>query len=327
MIKIKVCDLAPRGACSYYRGIGPLSKLRHLRPDIQVEYLEAVSWATLSDCDILFLMRPVENTYIETLELAKSFGVPVWVDFDDILHEIPKDNPGYEYFTKKSILENLEYAIKSADIVSFSTIELYDYYKFLKPDAVIIPNAFNNYNYKLAEKPAENKYISWRGSNTHRKDLLSQKEGMVNISVKFSDWQFAFIGGDPLWYMTEDVKNSSGIAEMEISRFNRFLINLSPAIHIVPLVDSIFNRGKSNISYLEGTSVGAACLCPSLPEFEVPGAVNYTDNFEYLLEKLIKSKSFRAENWEKSLTYIKENLMLSEINQLRLNLIEKVLNK
>jgi hypothetical protein len=325
MIKIKICDVAPRGACSYYRGIGPLSKLRHINPEIQIEYLEAVSWTALADCDILYLVRPVENNYIETIELARSFGVPVWVDFDDNLHLVPADNPGHEYFSQEHILKNITYAITAADIVTFSTPAIKEFYQKLRPDSIVIPNAFNDYNYKLATAPNDTKIISWRGSNTHRNDLLSVKDDMVQVANSHPDWQWVFIGGDPLWYITEAIKNSSGMKEMEIVRYNRFMINLKPSIHITPLLCNDFNHGKSNISFLEAVFVGAAALAPEIPEFLVPGCVNYRENFSYLLEKLIKSKSYRKEQWEKSLTYIKENLMLSQINQKRIKIIDEVL--
>ena len=325
MIKIKICDLAPIGACSYYRGIGPLSKLRELNPEIQIEYLSGVAWFSLADCDILFFVRPTEKTYIEAMELARSYGVPVWVDYDDCLHLVPEDNPGSDYFKQEYLLKNIEYALKVADIVTFSTSFLKEYYKDIRPDSIVIPNAFNDYNYPLAIAPNDTEIISWRGSNTHRLDLLSQKQAMIETAAAFPDWKWVFIGGDPLWYITDDIKNSHGIKEMEIVRYNRFMMNLRPSIHITPLLSSDFNTAKSNIAFIEAVSAGSVCLGADLPEFRVPGCINYTDNFSYLLSKLIKSKSFRRENWEKSLTYIQDNLMLSQINQKRIKIIEEVL--
>lgn len=325
MIKIKVCDVAPRSACSYYRGIGPLQKLKHINPEISVEYIEKVSWSELNNCDILFLMRSVESNYIEALELAQSFGVPVWIDYDDCLHEIPADNPSYEYYTQKHIIENIDRSIKYADIITFSTVALKEYYNKVRPDSIVIENAFNDYNYQLTEDYNDTKIISWRGSNTHRKDLLSKKDEMINVGNRFPDWYWSFIGCTP-WYITDYIKNSEVMENIEIIRYNRLMLNLKPALHIIPLVDSVFNRSKSNIAWMEGVASGAACLCPSLPEFVKPGAVNYTDNnFEYLFEKLLKSRQLRSENFELSREYIRNNLLLSQINLKRLNIIEGLL--
>ena len=136
MIKIKVCDVAPKGACSYYRGLGVLSKLYKIRPDISVEYIDSMSWNKLIDCDILYLVRPVENNYIESMTAAKNFGVKVWIDFDDCLPEITADNPAYDYFTQEHIVKNMEYAIKNADIVTVSTDHIKQYFKNLNPNFI-----------------------------------------------------------------------------------------------------------------------------------------------------------------------------------------------
>jgi len=323
MIKIKICDVAPKGACSYYRGWGVLSKLRKIRPDIDVEFIDSMNWNYLSDCDILYFLRPVGDNYIESLDMAKDFGIKVWSDFDDLFPELPEDNPGYAYFSQKRILDNVEYSIKNSDIVTVSTETIKNYYKHINPDIIVIENAFNDYNYKLIKKDITSKRISWRGSSTHRRDLLSCKDGMEYASINNPDWDWIFIGSD-VWFISEDIINSAVInSELELIKYNKLLSEITPAIHIVPLINSVFNSAKSNISWIEGTYAGACCIAPNLPEFNKPGCVNYKDNFQYLLEKAIKSKSFRQENYLQSLDYIQENLLLSKINQKRIQIIEE----
>ena len=324
MIKIKICDLAPRSACSYYRSLGPLSKLNKINPEISVEYLEAVSWTALSDADILFLARPVSPEYIEAIELAQSFGVKVWSDFDDALDVLPDDNPGKPYFCSDQIVKNLKIAIKHSEIVTVSTQALKDLYSPLNPYIHVVENAFNDYNYPFKKRENKSNYISWRGSATHRNDLLSIRNSLKEIAEKNKEWFFAWIGGGDLWYLSTG-ENTVFFGEVEIVRYNRLLYNLQPAIHISPLMDTPFNRCKSNISWLESTWAGAPCLAPKIPEFEKPGCVNYTDNFGYLLEKLIKSRTFRQENYLQSFEYIKNNLLLSQINKKRIEIIEDTL--
>jgi hypothetical protein len=323
LIKIKIYDVAPKGACSFYRGWGVLSKLHKLRSDIIVEFETGISWNHLIDCDILYLVRPVENNYIESIEMAKNFGVIVWSDFDDLLPEIPEDNPSYNYFTSETILKNVETAIKNSDIVTVSSELIKEYYKKINPDIIVIENAFNDYNLKFEKRTNEKKRIMWRGSDTHRKDLLSCKDGMISINSKYPDWNWVFIGSNP-WYITDEIKNSIIVSELELIKYNKFIKDIAPAITIIPLVDNLFNRAKSNCSWIEGTYAGSCCIAPDLPEFQKDGCINYDNNFEYLLEKTIKSKSFRQENYNKSFEYIHDNLLLSKINQKRIQIIEKV---
>jgi hypothetical protein len=326
MIKIKVCDVAPNGACSYYRGLGVLSKLSKIRSDVRVEYIDGISWKSLVDTDILFLVRPVENNYIEAMIAAKNFGVKVWIDYDDCLPEIPADNPSYTYFTDKRILNNVDFALKNADIVTVSTDHIKKYFKDINPNIIVIENAFNNYNYRFEKRENNTKRITWRGSSTHRNDLLSCKENMTNIAHNNPEWDWVFIGGQP-WYITESISNCITAEEMELIKYHKFLSDITPAIHLIPLVNSPFNHSKSNISWIEGTWSGACCIAPNFEEFDKSGCLNYKDSygFKYLFEKAINSRTFRQENYEKSFEYIRDNLMLSQINQKRINIIEEVL--
>ena len=79
----------PQGACSYYRSIGAFSKIK----DIKFDLLEKGNWVNYSSIDILYMERPVLPSFIEGMRMAKSFNIPIWVDFDDDLFNVPKYNP------------------------------------------------------------------------------------------------------------------------------------------------------------------------------------------------------------------------------------------
>ncbi len=130
MIRIKVIDSAPESGCAFYRSIGPLSKLRHHRkkPNISVEYMSHCLWPVLSDADILFVSRPFDAAHVTAIKMAKDFGVPVWVDLDDNIHEMTKDNPFYRNLKANNTISNIEKSLTMADIVSVSTEQIADYY-------------------------------------------------------------------------------------------------------------------------------------------------------------------------------------------------------
>jgi hypothetical protein len=328
MIKIKICDVAPRGACSYYRSVGPFSKLHKINPEINVEYIESVSWHILADTDILFLARPYQDNYIESIELAKSFGIKTWIDFDDALTMLPEDNPGYSFFTNEIVSNNIKKAIEMADIITVSTEAIKTLYMDINPNILVIENAFNDYNYPFEFRENNTKYISWRGSNTHRRDLLSCRDDIISISKQFPDWLLNFIGGGgaaELWYIVDAIKNCLVITDVEIIKYNRLLFNLQPEIHLSPLLDTEFTRCKSNIAFIEATWAGAVCVAPTLPEFTKPGCLNYTDNFRYIFTKAIKSKTFRQEKYKEAFEFVRENLLLSNINNKRVNLIQDLI--
>lgn len=326
-MKISICEAAPQGACSYYRSIGPLTKLRHINPKIQTQILSTVTWNNLFDTDILFLARPDSQAFIEMAEIAKNLNIPVWVDWDDNIFKIPPYNPAYKHYKKKSTIKAIETCIELADTVTVSTQNLKEFYLTYNKNIVIIENAFNDYNYAFEKVSNQFNSIFWRGSNTHRQDLLSVAQQIFGLSKKYKEWTWVFVGGDP-WYITDNIKNIFILNEIDVITYNKFLKDNKSAITQVPLLVNEFNESKSNIAWIEGTSAGSAVIAPELPEFQKPGIINYAEkngSYEYYMEKLIKSKEYRIKNYSKSFDYISENLMLSTINQKRIRVMENLL--
>lgn len=332
-MKIKICDPVPDGACCFYRSIGPLSKLSKLDPTISIEHMKNVAWHTISDADILFFERPQDQQYLEAIEMAKNFNIPVWIDFDDDLFSLEKDNPGYQYYSKEKTQNIISKCIKLADVVTVTTESIKDAFSHLNKNIVVIENALNNYNLPLKKIKNKFKVISWRGSNTHRKDLLSCSESMFKIAKAYEkEWSWVFIGGNasaPLWYITDRIKQHFNLKECDIVTYHKFLRDLKSSIQIVPLIVNKFNMSKSNIAWIEGVFTGASALAPKgLPEFARPGITNYNpeneESFGYNLEKLMKDERLREKNYLTSFDYIQENLLLSTVNKKRLEVIESL---
>ena len=339
MIRITICEPFPTGSCSYYRSLGPLYKLRKYNSNIEfsqlilAEYTEKIAWNVLANTDILFLQRPTDDTYIRSLELAKDMSVKVWVDFDDNFHEIPEDNPNYENFATEERRNNVTKSLELADIITFSTKALKEYYKDYYEKSYIIENCHNDYNYPFTKKEKSSNIISWRGSNTHKNDLMSCLQEMGNVAGKYKDWGWLFIGGgiDFVEYelkYRQKVEKFSNIQAKDITIYNKLFKKISSAVHICPLLFSLFNECKSNISWIEGTYFGSAVVAPKIHEFEKPGCVNYTESdgsFEYNLERLVKDENFRNKKYEESFEYIQNNLLLSDVNKKRLGIIDRLI--
>lgn len=325
-MKIGICEAAPLGACSYYRSIGPLSKLPKINPNIEIKILDQITWTTLFDIDLLFLARADSKDFYEMLEMAKNLGIPVWIDWDDNIFDIPEYNPAYKHYTKKSVQENVMKCVKYADIITVSTNHLKDFYSKHNKNIHVIENAFNDYNYKFEKVTDQFDSIFWRGSNTHEDDVSSVYPEMIALSKKHTEWAWVFVG-DIQRYLIKDITNKFNIKEIDIITYNKFLRDNKAAITQVPLEINDFNKSKSNIAWIEGTFSGSAVIAPDLEEFKKPGIINYsnTEKYQYYLEKLINSKDFRKRNYLESFNYIQENLMLSDINKKRIEIIEELI--
>ena len=329
MIKIKVCTQNPEGPCAYYRSIGVLSKLSKISDEhIIIETITNFDWHTLSDCDIVFFERPRDEALLNAMKFTKDFGIPIWSDVDDDFFNIPKYNPSYSHFIQPSVRNWVEQCLKLSDVVSVTTTDLKEKYSKYNKNIHIIENAVNNYNFPITSQPSENPIVNWRGSVTHRNDILSCFSSLVQLSQNNQNYRFNFIGND-LWYLEDKIYNLKIEQPLTQVPYFKYINQLQPQIQISPLEFNTFNVGKSNISWLEGIYSGAVCVGPDMNEWRKPGIETYKTQEEFYekVQILISDKKKRIKNFYESLDYINENLLLSKVNEKRLSLINTLLKR
>jgi len=317
-MKIKIVSSIPHGACSFYRSHGVFPKL-----NIETSGVQDIGWQILMDTDILFFERPDTPQYFEAGKIVKDLGVKLWVDFDDNLFCLPAHSPHASFYnraTQKTIMKN----VQLADIVTVATPAIAkEIATFYDKEITVVPNAHNDYNFPFEYNFSDKNIIIWRGSTTHRVDLLTYSKQIWDVANQ-SKWNWEFIGND-LWYITDNIQRKNIMPELNLSLYFRTIKRMNPAIYIVPLEFNNFNMAKSNCGWLEMTYAGAVTLAPNMPEWIRPGILNYdnADDFQDKLELLMSDADLRKVNYEKSFEYIKENLLLSTVNKKR----EQILNK
>jgi len=325
-MRVKAAVQYPHGACSYYRSLGVLKKLHKLNNNISVEHIKEIEWHMISDADVLYLERPASYEFHTAGQMAKDFNVPLWVDFDDNLFDLPKYNPGHKYFSQDTTKECIIKCIKLADVVTVTTPELQKVYSNYHNNVKVIENAFNDYNFKLPNEASKNESCLWRGSETHRNDLLGVAPQIFELANKYKKWGWCFVGNN-VWFMTDNINNHYQIDELPQLKFWKFIRKTNAGIQINPLAFNRFNVGKSNIAWIEGTFAGSCCIAPELPEWKRPGITLYDspNDFKDKLDNLIKDKKIREMNFKTSRKYIIDNLLLSDINKKRLNILEELI--
>jgi hypothetical protein len=322
MTKIKIFSSIPHGACSFYRS-APMLLLHKIDNVIyNSSFEDKIEWNYMVGTDCSFFERPEGMEIVTAMKKIKSMNIPIWSDYDDDMFNIPNYNPSYEHYLQKDIRESIIQCISLSDVVTVTTKSLRQ--KFLKynPSVFVIENAFNDYNYKLNKNNSDEKIINWRGSETHRRDILSYDLAMVAINKDYPEWMWTFIGKN-LNFITDKLRYVSHIDELPVSKYWEFISNISTAIQIVPLQFNKFNESKSNISWIEGVYTGACCLAPNMPEWNRPGILTYNNEEEFYwhLRQLIIDEDLRKENFNISREYIQKNLLLSNINKKRIQIL------
>lgn len=306
-----------KDATSFYRGIGPLSRLK----GVEIFEPSYITWCELVQSDVLFMQRPITPQHVQVAEMAESIGLRIWIDYDDDIFSIPKSNPGHEMFTESMRVNALK-LLKLSDVVTVSTDHLAEQLKKYAKRIVVVPNAWDETMFKM-EQPDNEDRIAWRGGRSHDEDLIAFQHAMSEVAYKHPNWNWRFFGGAPWfvenWFPRERCER---VQSQDIIRFYRELKRWQAKIHIVPLVDNPFNRSKSNIAWIEATMAGSVVLAPNWPEWVRPGIVNYSsaDDFADKLEWCMSGSMEMLVR--KSQNFISTELKLSKVNEKRLELIE-----
>lgn len=331
MIKILTHTPTKHDSTSFYRVHGVLHNLnRQMGGQLQiVPYGQGnYTWAELGGFDILFLHRPAHPVLLKMAEYCKKLGVKVWVDFDDNLFNLPPENRAYWNY-KDEVKKAMWATLQLADMVTVSTGALGDFFAEIGITAPIkvIHNALNDDWFTMSEVAnLDSNIIGWRGSETHLMDLAEYTAPMLEAIQANEQYTWHFMGHIPV-VLTRMVPAERMVftePEDPILYFKR-LKDVAPLLMHVPLSDNALNQSKSNIAWMEATYAGAVCVAPDWPEWRKPGVINYKDGAHYA--EILKNPMPPAElvhHWKQSKEYIEKNLLLSTVNEQRVELIKKL---
>ncbi len=337
MIHIQVVCPDPNDATSFYRGVGPMSRLRKLYPkEIHTRFITEMNWSTIVEADIVFMQRPFHSNHRSCASMVKGANIPLWIDYDDNLFGILSDNPVHGIYANPEVQQNVAQLCGMADIVTVSTSALHGVLSKYSQNVRVVPNALDDQicNSLLPRPVPDDNYIFWRGTNTHERDLRTIEQELIELSydAQLANWKFAFVGYNP-WWITEKMKPSQVLvsAGAPIVDYMRAIYDMQPRIMIVPLAKNTFNESKSNIAWIEGSYGGAATIAQDMDEFKMPGVLTYETPKEFVkcVKHLVEAHgqdpdALYVRNQE-SWNYIQQNLTLKLITERRRGIVSELL--
>lgn len=315
-------------ATSFYRGMGPWTEMRR-RSEFNMIYTDAVDWSILRLADFVFMQRPFTKEHKALAIMAKQWDIPLWVDYDDNLFAVPTDNPAHGLYSSDETQKAVAEITSLATVVTVSTEQLKRCLQIkeqpLNNRVYVVPNALPDFLVKRKAPFNFKKQINWRGSNTHMRDVFQFAPEISQVAQENPDTTFTFIGSNP-WALTDHMRPNQAIVvpPMGIGDYIEFMRVTNPSIQIVPLDDSIFNRCKSNIAWIEATLAGGVCIAPEWEEWVRPGVLTYrtTEDFKACMEFALTNPEKLAEQHEISWEYVQEHLVLSKVNEIRFQIMD-----
>jgi glycosyltransferase involved in cell wall biosynthesis len=295
----------------------------------------------MADADIVVFHRPERKERLEAARLLKKEGKKIVFDNDDTY----KDYGGFkfnEYMDKQMldkglsrINENIDTFIKEADLVTCSTEFLKEEYKKINPNVIVLPNCVDPFYF---DEPLRNESDIIRIGITGSVGVTSDIEPLKPIIEHYQNdprVRIVLLSMPPQTEneiykeLYKEEYNFWSKVNMEwhtyvpADEYYDYLNNLKLDMVIIPRYDSLFNRCKSNLKFLENSALQIPSICQAFSTGDSPYQQNKSDEpylllantFEEWIEKielLINDKKLRRELGEKAQKYVFDNYSIEK---------------
>lgn len=306
---------------AYYRVFAPFMELaKNPMYDVRVSTIlsqqDDVNWA-----DIVYFSRCVDRNIIAESKRAKAAGKKVMFETDDYMHGLPDHHPQKRNIENSRYLMDMDELCKICDVVTVSTDYLKKLYtaRYPKTRIEVLPNCvrLEDYDNAIKKKFQPDKlYLGWGGSSTHFEDLRVATSAIVDLINKYENLILLLINYSgmehhPYRDAFEGIPFERRIhvagTEPHLMYNNLGLIDIG----IAPLLDNEFNRGKSNVKFLEYSMCSAPMVATKLSPYQddanycVLVKNNFKDWYDGI-EKLIVREDKRTEIGRKANQWVRK---------------------
>jgi glycosyltransferase involved in cell wall biosynthesis len=266
-------------------------------PSIQYDIDAACAWA-----DVVVWMSLHSLAALELFrEMKRKHGKIFLTEIDDYVLSIPAKNQASEYFRPGS--DMVAYAVdqfRESDGLVVSTPYLGDLYKKFNKNIHVVENCIDTGLWHVSEENSSDAVkIGWMGGGTHEEDLEIVKDVVFEILEEHPNVSFHFLHGVPRFF--RDVPRiKADLGFKPVDKYPKWVMKAGFDIGIAPLEDNNFNRGKSNLRWLEYSAMGIPTVASPLPHFvqsieegKTGFIANTKDEWKTNLKNLIADKILR----------------------------------
>ena len=320
--------------CTRYRVLNKAEQLRKHGFAVKVVNLTDFQLSMAQNASHIIIYRsPISPELLRLCHLAKEYGKPVFFDIDDLvfdtvytdqlsytqgLNSVEKGNYDAGVRNYGYMLENCDGAITSTNQLQE---ELYKYQskvllnRNLASDDLIAISSQYIKDYSQTSDIVKIGYFS--GSISHNENFELIKPAIKQLLTKYSNVQLHIVG---ILDIPEDMKPfENQIVTHDYVDWDKLPALISEVdINLAPLVDSIFNRAKSEIKWIEAALVKVPTVASKIGAFSdavidgETGLLATDDQWFDKLEALVLSPELRQNLAESAYRAVLENCTLSK---------------
>ena len=320
--------------CTRYRVLNKAEQLRKHGFAVKVVNLSDFQLSMAQNASHIIIYRsPISPELLRLCHLAKEYGKPVFFDIDDLvfdtvftdqlsytqgLNSVEKGNYDAGVRNYGYMLENCDGAITSTNQLQE---ELFKYQskvllnRNLASDDLIAISSQYIKDYSQTSDIVKIGYFS--GSISHNENFELIKPAIKELLTKYSNVQLHIVG---ILDIPQDMKPfENQIVTHDYVDWDKLPALISEVdINLAPLVDSIFNRAKSEIKWIEAALVKVPTVASKIGAFSdavvdgETGLLATDEEWFDKLEALVLSPELRQKIADAAYRAVLENCTLSK---------------
>lgn len=322
------------GAIGWYRIVNPLKKLGAeimISPPISSTPQNALFFKSKGD---IWFCKLSDNEGVDNIYGAhKEFtGCKLIIDIDDYPGKVNEDHP--DYLDIEDRREMRERMLIVADHLVVTNEALKEAVKHLNPYITVIPNAIDPAIWEVKRKKKRKDgmvRIGWMSSGSHFADLPIINPVVDTILAKYPNVEIHYAG--MIWGSKKEGREYHHSGTSGYDHFPQFYADLDIDIAIAPLKDTLFNRCKSNIKWLEASMLEIPMVASDvLPYHDIKhGTTGYlatsTESWVKYLSLLIENPALRQKIGKEAKAEVLKNWTIDKFLPLYENLFKKITEK
>lgn len=314
---------------SYHRCILPLLLLPNTDVFITNNLLEE---HFEKGCDMFLYNRTLPDHAQPIIDkLKEQYGFKICVDVDDHW-ELDPHHVLFSHYQEVSFGKQQIKHITDADVVLTTHPRLADEIKVHNKNVHVLPNAIpHTGQFAIERKPYHLTRLFWQGSDTHKEDIALLKRPIDCLNLIASKIKMVMAGyaeDHDDWYqmvMDYTAQTKHQYKLIPYAHVNEYYKAYEEAdICLIPLLNSPFNKHKSNLKVLEAANLGLPVICsPVHPYLDLPvlyakGAGEWVNH----ITRLVKSKKRQKEAGAELKEYCDIHFDFHKINKERKQILE-----
>lgn len=260
--------------------------------------------ANCREADIVVMgMIHIQPGFATMCAIREQYGKPVVMEIDDNILSCPVYNPAaVSYEPNNEVRQITIKQMREADAMFVSTPYLKEIYSEFNEHIYVLPNSIDFNVWGKAQRRVNRGRITigWVGGASHNDDLIIIEPAIEYLTTKYPQVEFVFGHG-----MHPNFRGKKGVRWIKefvrIDKYPKAIARMGFDIGIAPLVDNAFNRGKSNLRWLEYSALGIPTVASNVGHFKetithgVDGLLcedtqGFIDNLEMLINDTTKRK-------------------------------------